>query len=773
MTQVMAASRASDLIQGLVRVSRLVWLGVRADGVAVWQVGSSHQFLVSVHASADPERPIFRLRLVSSTASSGADYQLIPGVSPASPVSVEPIPAGWRLRSGQTELDVTTEPFQLTLRFQGIALLTSIRDLHFRGWSRIPELAFAADRQLIAFELAEEEAVYGLGEKFSALNRRGQLVIGRNEDALGVNAERSYKNIPFAWSPRGWGLLVHTPAVVTHGVGYAPWSHRAYVLDIADRELDMFLFAASEPARIIADYHELTGHPEPVPFWSLGTWISRAYYRTPEEALAVATTWRAQHLPGDVLTLDGRACWDVATRFSFQWDASRFPDPAATLAQLKALGFRLCVWEYPLVSVDGPLFQDLAAKGWLLQTRAGTPYRYDWKEPSDTDASAFGDILTPLPVSGIVDLTHPEAYAWWRDQHAELFAIGVDVIKADFGEQVPDDAVAWNGDSGARLHNVYALLYHRCVYDATQRAQGQDTLIWARDGFIGSQRYPIQWGGDPQSDWGGLAASLRGMLGYGLSGVPYYSSDIGGFYGAEQSPSHLSPDLYLRWLALGVYSSHCRLHGLSPREPWFFDPETQRMARELLGWRYRLLPYLQSVIENSVLTGLPVACAMPLAFPHDSIARHFEHQYLFGPALLVCPVIAPVSQVSVWLPAGSRWFDLWSEHVYEGGQLLELTTRPGQIPVFGREGHVLPLGPVVASTDAIHRQQPLNELWLFGATTNVPRMYAPDNPIPLITLIQPGHVQIPAGLTLRTWGARWNVHGNHLSFQENSPYDPV
>lgn len=222
MTQVTTASRASDLIQGLVRVSRLVWLGVHADGVAVWQVGSSHQFLVSVHASADPGRPIFRLRLVSSTASSGADYQLIPGVSPASPVSVEPIPAGWRLRSGQTELDVTTEPFQLTLRFQGIALLTSIRDLHFRGWSRIPELAFAADRQLIAFELAEEEAVYGLGEKFSALNRRGQLVIGRNEDALGVNAERSYKNIPFAWSPRGWGLLVHTPAVVTHGVGYAP-----------------------------------------------------------------------------------------------------------------------------------------------------------------------------------------------------------------------------------------------------------------------------------------------------------------------------------------------------------------------------------------------------------------------------------------------------------------------------------------------------------------------------------------------------------------------
>ena len=292
-----------------------------------------------------------------------------------------------------------------------------------------------------------------------------------------------------------------------------------------------------------------------MPLWSLGLWVSRAYYKTPEEAAAVAAKLRAHRIPCDVLTLDGRAAWEVETRFDFEWDPERFPNPLASLAAIKEHNLRICVWEYPYVSVHSPLFEDLASRGYLLTTRDGEPYVFGWDTSPGT--SPFGKVLTPLPESGIVDFTHPGAYVWWRDAHAALFADGVDVIKSDFGEQVPDDAVAFNGDTGRRLHNVYPLLYNQCVFEATakyQRDRDAAPMVWGRAGWTGSQRYPIQWGGDPQSDWEGLAASIRGGLSWGMSGVPYHSSDIGGFYGSQQP----SAELYLRWLQATVFSSHIR-----------------------------------------------------------------------------------------------------------------------------------------------------------------------------------------------------------------------
>jgi alpha-D-xyloside xylohydrolase len=319
-----------------------------------------------------------------------------------------------------------------------------------------------------------------------------------------------------------------------------------------------------------------------------------------------------------VLALDGRSVWEVRTRFDFQWDTTRYPDPAATLTRMKRHSLKICVWEYPYVSVHSPLFAKLAAKRFLLTTEAGEPRVLGWDTSPAT--SPFSGVLTPLPDSGIVDFTNPDAYAWWRDAHEPLFKAGVDVITSDYGEQVPDDAVAFNGDRGARLHNVYPLLYNRCVYEATKRfapATTQPPLIWSRAGWTGSQRFPIHWGGDPQSDWEGLAASIRGGLSWGMTGAPYYASDIGGFYGSEQP----SPELYLRWLQMSVFSSHMRLHGIGSREPWAFGEGTETIARQWIEFRYRLLPYLRTVIAQATTSGLPVMRAMPLAFPNVALTR--------------------------------------------------------------------------------------------------------------------------------------------------------
>src|SRR5438445_5513918 len=330
--------------------------------------------------------------------------------------------------------------------------------------------------------------------------------------------------------------------------------------------------------------------------------------------------------------------------------------------------------------------------------------------------SPFSGALTPLPPSGIVDFTHPDAYAWWRDAHEPLFKAGVDVIKSDFGEHVPDDAVAFNGDTGARLHNVYPLLYNRCVYDATRKftpTDGQPVIVWSRAGWAGSQRYPVQWGGDPQSDWEGLAASIRGALSWGMSGGPYHATDIGGFYGSEPP----APELYLRWLQMSVFSSHMRLHGLSPREPWAFGEEAERVARQWIAFRYRLLPYLKTVIAQATTTGMPVMRAMPLAFPGVALTRGYETQFMCGDALLIAPIVSPGGEVEVALPSGA-WYDLATRQRLAGRQVIRYRAPLDRFPVFGREGYALPLGPVVQHTGEIDVSRPLNALWVFGKPTH-------------------------------------------------------
>jgi len=652
----------------------------------------------------------FRLRFGPNTR---PDYGLLVGRARACTIA-QPAPNIWSFTAGDATLEVAAAPLRVRLMWKGVPVLTSITDEHFRGWTRLPTFGRAPRGGLwtAALALASGESVYGLGEKFGKLDKRGQLVHSQVEDALGVNTGLAYKNTPFAWSAglgRGaWGMLVHTPGMVTHGIGHPDWSHRSYAMVVDDEALDLVFFVADDPAGIIDAYTQLTGRAAPVPRWSLGLWVSRAYYKTPDEAIAVAQKLRERKIPADVLTLDGRAAWQVETRFDFEWDAERFTDPRATLAAIHQRNLRVCVWEYPYVSVHARLFRDLAQRGYLLKTVNGEPYVFRFDMAPGT--TPFGEVLTPLPDSGIVDFTNPEAYAWWRDAHEALFADGVDVVKSDFGEHVPDDAVSYSGDWGRRLHNVYPLLYNRCIFEATKKFRPDSIpMVWSRAGWTGSQRYPIGWSGDPQSDWEGLAASIRGGLSWGMSGNPYHASDIGGFYGSAPP----TPELYVRWLEAAVFASHMRMHGIGEREPWAFGAEVEAICRKWLTFRYRLIPYLEAVIANACATGLPVMRAMPLAFPGNPLVRDYETQFMCGDALLVAPIVREGGEVEIALPPGG-WFDLNTRQRIAGRQVLRYRAKLDQFPVFAREGYALPLGRGVQHTGEIDVGNPIEILWVFG-----------------------------------------------------------
>jgi alpha-D-xyloside xylohydrolase len=209
--------------------------------------------------------------------------------------------------------------------------------------------------------------------------------------------------------------------------------------------------------------------------------------------------------------------------------------------------------------------------------------------------------------------------------------------------------------------------------------------VLARSGWIGSQAVPGCWGGDPQADWGGLAASIRGLLSLALSGNPFYATDIGGFYGAQPDP-----ELFVRWCQAAVFASHMRFHGIGPREPWAFGEAPLARVRAALELRMALVPYIERALAQATATGLPLCRPMPLAFPEEPESWGFELQYLFGPDLLVAPIVRPGGRATVWLPEGG-WIDWHTGERRCGPRRLELELPLDRFPLFAREGAEIPL----------------------------------------------------------------------------------
>ncbi len=660
------------------------------------------------------------------------------------------------LNPGKPESDEPGEPISLTFSYNEKTVVQPSPDGHFVKKFRIPPFAKTPNGWFFSIALQPGAPMYGFGEKYGSLNKRGQKLVSWAEDALGVNAEVCYKNAPFCWTPTGsyspegtfgYGVFTHTTARVTHGAGYPQWSNWSYAALVEDDVLDLFFIAGDTPKDIIKRYTDITGRTKNVPVWSLGNWISRAYYQTFEEAEAVARTIREKKIPCDVYTLDGRAWQDTDTRFYFEFDATRYPEPEKFIEIMRELSLKLCVWEYPICSVDNPIFKEFDDKNWFLKDKNGNTFLYEF------DLSPFGKVLTPLPKSGLLDFTVPEAAQWWYDQHIRLHKMGVDVFKVDFGEQTPEDAYASNGDNGIKFHNALPLLYNKTCYEASEKCY-DNGLIWSRSGWAGSQRFPMQWGGDPQASWNGLAGSIIGGQSWGLTGAPFYSHDIGGFYAGPPDP-----ELYVRWLQAGVLGPFCRIHGIGPREPWYFGDKAEEIVKEWLGLRYRLIPYLQRQVLEATQSGLPVMRAMPLAFPGDPQSWGFELQYMLGDHLLVAPVLQPGGCVSIYLPDGI-WYDFFTGKKITGGQTLSLTVPLNQIPVFVKQGAVIAEGPEVQHTGELNSENRIKHIRVFG----MPDPHALAHETDAVITCQPNKtlIECTANITFDVYGASFEKTNNAL-----------
>lgn len=641
----------------------------------------------------------FRLRMGPRTR---PDYGLLVGRA-RSLSTVQREPGMWVIANDDAELTLGGSPCVLRLAWKGQSLLESTTDRLASGGTRLPAVGRAPRGGLwvAAFALDSGVPVYGFGEKFCPLDKRGELVHSQVEDAQSVNTGQSYRNVPFAWSPgsgRGvWGVFVHTPGMVTHGVGHPDWSHRSYAAVVDDEALDLVLFAADTPAQLLESFTALVGRAPPLPRWSLGLWAAGAHDTT-EAALDTAHRMRERRLPCDVVVVQAAALAPAPDGGEANAAAS---DPPAALAQLRTLGLRTCVREHPYIPAHSHGFNELAQRGFLLRDAQGAPYAAARRDREQDVAAEVG----------LFDFTHPDAYAWWRDAHEALFAAGAAAIDNTSGEHVPDDALAHNGDWGRRLHNAYPLLVDRCVFEATAKfaaAGDAPPLVWSRSGWTGSTRHAVGSTGTAQGDWEGLAATLRGALSWGLSGGAFAGIDVGGHYG-----DGANGELYARWLQAAVFASHLRLPRAPDREPWAFGAEIEAICRKWLAFRYRLVPYIEANAIAASAAGLPLMRAMPLAFPRYPLLRAYDTQFMCGDALLVAPVLRPGGEVEIALPPGA-WFDLNTRQRLPGRQVLRYRAKPDQFPVFGREGYLLPLGRTVQHTGEIDAAAPLERAWVFG-----------------------------------------------------------
>ncbi len=511
--------------------------------------------------------------------------------------------------------------------------------------------------------------VYGLGERFTPFVKNGQVVDSWNEDG-GTASEQAYKSVPFFLTDAGYGIFVNSPDRVSFEVASEVVSTVQF--SVPGQVLEYLVIYGPTPLEIIEKYTALTGRSALPPRWSFGLWLSTSFTTDYDEATVIRFVegMAERDIPLSVVHFD--CYWMRALHWcDFEWDRDAFPTPEAMLARLGDRGLRRSVWINPYLGQRSPLFHEAASAGYLVRRTDGSIWQWDkW-----------------IAGMGLVDFTNPAAREWYAGKVRALLESGIDAVKTDFGERIPTDVVWHDGSDPALMHNYYTYLYNRTVFEAVEAHRGVgEAVVFARSATVGSQEFPVHWGGDCESTYPAMAESLRAGLSLGLSGFGFWSHDIGGFEGTP------SPALFKRWVAFGLLSSHSRLHGSeSYRVPWAFDDEAVDVTRAFTKLKNALMPYIWAASVDATERGAPVMRAMLLEFPEDRGCVGLDRQYMLGPDLLVAPVFSDAGDVDVYVPAGT-WTSYLDGSRVEGPGWVRQRHGFSSLPLLVRPGAVVALG---------------------------------------------------------------------------------
>ena len=527
------------------------------------------------------------------------------------------------------------------------------------------------------FEAYDDEHIYGLGQhQHGLLDQKGCVI-----ELIQRNTESS---IPFLLSSRGYGFLWNNPAIgrVELGRNATRW-----VAEAAP-QIDYWITTGETPAEILSNYADVTGHAPMFPEWASGFWQSKLRYASQAELESVANEYHQRNLPLSVIVID---FFHWTRQGDWTFDPQAWPDPVGMVKRLEKLGIKVMVSVWPTVNRLSANYNEMWNKGYIVRNNKGSPAQM-----------YFVDVQSEQGVYvHYYDSTHPGARKYiWEKVKQEYFQSGIKVFWLDACEpemlpMMPENLRFYAGD-GEAVANIYPLQHAQGFYEGMQAEGEQEILLLCRSAWAGSQRFGAAvWSGDIQSTFPALQAQLKAGLNMGLSGIPWWTSDIGGFRGGDP----LSPafrELIVRWFQFGVFCPIFRLHGHrlpnkddfngGANEVWSFGDETYEILKQYMAIRERIRPYIMDQMRVAHETGIPLMRPLFLDFSSDAVCYQVDDEYMFGPDLLVAPVLFDgLRERKIYLPAGARWIDTCTKNSLDGGQWITVSAPLNRIPVFVRE----------------------------------------------------------------------------------------
>lgn len=532
------------------------------------------------------------------------------------------------------------------------------------------------------FEAFDDEKIFGMGQYQEAhMNKKGAT--------LELAHRNSQASVPFMVSSRGYGFFWNNPAIgtATFGTNKTEWHVNS------TRKLDYFITAGDSPAEIEAQYSLATGRTPMMPEYGMGYWQCKLRYRNQEELLAVAREHKKRGLPMDAIVID---FFHWTRQGDFRFEPRDWPDPEAMVKELKELGIELVVSVWPTIDEQSSNYGVMAENGYLVNADRCNAIHMTW-----------------MGNTTFYDATNPKAQQFvWEQCKEHYYDYGIrcfwlDEAEPEYGPYDFDNYRYFEGPA-VQCTNRYPVGYAKGFYDGLKKEGETNIMSLVRCAWAGSQKYGVlTWSGDIYSSFRAMREQLQAGLSMGMAGIPWWTSDIGGFLGGNITDPHFK-ELLVRWFAWGAFCPVFRMHG--ERSPWYereqefingvrqltsgqdnevwsFGEDNYEILKKYLFIRERLCPYIRDCMKAASESGAPVMRPLFYDFPEDKDSWEIEDAYMFGPDLLVAPVMEEgVTERSVYLPKGAAWKDAYTKKTYEGGQRVTVPAPIDIIPVFMRDG---------------------------------------------------------------------------------------
>ncbi|SEF62353.1 TIM-barrel domain-containing protein [Paenibacillus sp. UNC499MF] len=593
-------------------------------------------------------------------------------------------PEAFEFRTSVLRLIIEKETFALTVETPEGELMMKQPTL---SWTTRGSLSGS-------YVMGTDSHFYGLGEKTSFLDKRGERYAMWNSDVFAPHVpeiEALYESIPMLihmHQTGSYGLFLDNPGRTDFDMRTHP---DLFTIQCTTGEYDLYFIFGPQPKDVVGRYTKLTGRISMPPKWSLGYHQSRYSYMNQQEVLELARTFRERNIPCDVIHLDIHYM-DQYRVFTF--DKDRFPDPEGMMAELKKLGMRIVPIVDPGVKKDPKytIYREGIEHGYFCKKLEGELF--------------IGDVWPGK--SAFPDFTEDAVGKWWGEKHKFYVDLGITGIWNDmnepavFNESKTMDLDVIHGNNGdskthEELHNLYGMMMSKATYESLrEQLDGERPFVLTRAGYSGVQRYAAVWTGDNRSFWEHMAMAIPMVLNLGLSGIPFTGPDIGGF------AHHSTGQLLARWTQMGALFPFCRNHSVIDsvrQEPWSFGEETEAICRSYIELRYRWMPVLYTLFHEASRTGMPILRPLVLEYPHDPQVTNLSDQFLLGSSVLAAPVYRPDTEHrAVYIPEG-EWIDYWTGEKHTGPKHILAHAPLHIMPMYIKAGAVLAEEPLKQHAD--------------------------------------------------------------------------